>query len=96
MLGAGRMTADSPRRHWCSIFKPDGEAWVRFVYRRVMTYVVLDDDLDWEFAFDSHLGHPNRNDWKYRRIGAASNEAGVLSNESVGGVVPRPSHSSVT
>jgi hypothetical protein len=52
-----------------------------------MTYVVLDDDLDWEFAFDSHLGHPNRNDWKYRRIVAASNEAGVLSNESLGGVV---------
>jgi hypothetical protein len=28
---AGRRSDDSysPRRHWCSIFKPDGEAWVR-------------------------------------------------------------------
>jgi len=27
MAGAGRMTAIA--RHWGSIFKPDGEAWVR-------------------------------------------------------------------
>jgi len=28
---AGRRSDDSysPRRHWCSMFKPDGEAWVR-------------------------------------------------------------------
>jgi hypothetical protein len=24
----------------------------------VMTLVSFDDDLDWEFAFDSHFGHP--------------------------------------
>ena len=29
-----------------------------FAYRRVMTFVDLDGDLDWEFVFDSHLGHP--------------------------------------
>jgi len=23
-----------------------------------MTFVSFDDDLDWEFAFDSRLGHP--------------------------------------
>jgi hypothetical protein len=41
------------------MFKPDGEAWVRgFAYRRVMTLVSFDDDLDWEFAFDSRLGYP--------------------------------------
>jgi len=28
---AGRRSDDSysPRRHWCWMFKPDGEAWVR-------------------------------------------------------------------
>jgi len=58
MLGAESEYSYSPRRHWCSIFKPDGEAWVRGLRTRVMTYVVLDDDLDWEFTFDSRLGHP--------------------------------------
>jgi hypothetical protein len=23
-----------------------------------LTFVVSDDDLDWEFVFDSHFGHP--------------------------------------
>jgi hypothetical protein len=61
-MDAGRRSDDSysPRRHWCSMFKPDGEAWVRglLAYRRVMTLVSSNDDLDWEFAFDSRLGHP--------------------------------------
>jgi hypothetical protein len=50
----------SPGRHWRSMFKPDGEAGPRLAYRCVMTLVGSDDDLDWEFAFDSHLGHPTR------------------------------------
>jgi von Willebrand factor A domain-containing protein 7 len=30
----------------------------RFAYRRAMTLVSFHHDLDWEFAFDSRLGHP--------------------------------------
>ncbi len=34
---AGRRSDDSysPHRHWCSMFKPDGEAWVRGLHTDV-------------------------------------------------------------
>ena len=49
----------SPRRHRCSMFKPDGgSVGPRVAYRLVMTLVSSDDDLDWGLAFDSRLGHP--------------------------------------
>ena len=47
----------SPRRHW-RLRSPTISVGPRFAYRRVMTLVSFDDDLDWEFAFDSRLGHP--------------------------------------
>src|SRR5664280_2827103 len=56
----------SPRRHWC-FRSPTKSVGPRFAYRRVMTLVSFDDDLDWEFAFDSHLGHPvgpRRSPWR--------------------------------
>jgi len=60
---AGRRSDDSysPRGRWYSMFKPEGEAWVRGL--RVMTFVSSDDDLDWEFAFDytRHNGTENTN-----------------------------------
>src|ERR1035441_7723563 len=56
----------SPRRHW-RFRSPTKSVGPRFAYRRVMTLVSFDDDLDWEFAFDSHLGHPagpRRSQWR--------------------------------
>jgi hypothetical protein len=47
----------SPRRHWC-FRSPTISVGPRFAYRRGMTLVSSDDDLDWEFAFDSRVGHP--------------------------------------
>ena len=58
MLGAGRSTATARADIGARYSSPDGEAWVRGLRTRVMTYVVLDDDVDWEFTFDSRLGHP--------------------------------------
>jgi len=42
----------------------------------VMTLVSFDDDLDWEFAFDSRLGHPagpRRSQWRRDPRNGASN-----------------------
>ena len=52
----GRRSDDSysPRRHW-RFRSPTISVGPRFAYRRVMTLVSSDDDLDWEFAFDSHF-----------------------------------------
>jgi hypothetical protein len=46
----------SPRRHW-RFKSPTRSVGPGFAYRRVMTLVSFDDDLEWEFAFDSRLGH---------------------------------------
>jgi hypothetical protein len=65
MMGTGRIDSYSPRRHWC-FRSPTISVGPRFAYRRVMTLVSSDDDLDWEFAFDSRLGHPagpRRSQW---------------------------------
>src|ERR1035438_5790604 len=65
----------SPRRHWC-FRSPTKSVGPRFAYRRVMTLVSFDDDLDWEFAFDSHLGHPagpRRSPWRRDPRNGASN-----------------------
>ncbi|MGB8581322.1 MAG: hypothetical protein WCD47_10910 [Candidatus Sulfotelmatobacter sp.] len=42
----------------------------------MMTLVSFDDDLDWEFAFDSRLGHPTgprRSQWRREQRNGASN-----------------------
>jgi hypothetical protein len=49
MLGAGRSTATARADIGARYSSPDGEAWVRGLRTRVMTYVVLDDAVDWEF-----------------------------------------------
>jgi hypothetical protein len=74
MIGAGRMTY-SPRRHWRfrarTISVRPG-----FAYGRVMTLVSFDDDLDWEFAFDSRLElptGPRRSQWRREPRNGARN-----------------------
>jgi hypothetical protein len=65
MIGAGRMTY-SPRRHWRFRARTISVR-PRFAYGRVMTLVSFDDDLDWEFAFDSRLElptGPRRSQWR--------------------------------
>jgi hypothetical protein len=42
-----------------------------FAYRRVMTFVVSDDDLDWEFVFDSYFGHPTGSFFDAAALGVA-------------------------
>ena len=64
----GRRSDDSysPRRHW-RFRSPTTSVGPGFAYRRVMTLVTFDDDLDWEFAFDSRLGRPTgtrRSQWR--------------------------------
>jgi hypothetical protein len=60
MLVAGRMTATARADIGARCSSPTLKRGPRFAYRRVMTFVSSDDDLDWEFAFDSRLGHPLR------------------------------------
>ena len=45
----------SPRQHW-RFRSPTRSVGPRFAYRRVMTLVSCDDDLDWEFALIRTLG----------------------------------------
>lgn len=45
----------SPRRHWCSILKPDGKHGPRGCVQ-FCDDVASGGDLDWEFAFIRALG----------------------------------------
>jgi hypothetical protein len=67
MLVAGPMTATTRADIAARRSSPTVKRGLRFAYGRVMTLVSSNDDLAWEFAFDSRLGHPTgigRSQWR--------------------------------
>ena len=60
MVSAGRMTATA-RADIGADNEPDREAWVWGCVQTCDDVRPSDDDLDWEFAFYSRLGHPTGN-----------------------------------
>ncbi len=86
MIGAGRMTATARADTGC-FRSPTISVGPGFSYRCVMTLVSFDDDeLDWEFAFDSRLGHPTgtrRSQWQ-RGQKKRSEELPILHPDAAG------------
>ena len=69
--------------------------------RLVMTLVSFDDDLDWEFAFDSRLGHPTgrseepmaKRSKKRSSYGTSDRSMKVFGKDSSDSATSRPSES---